>query len=160
MSEKTVVDKNEGFARGYSQPESGTPVAHPGRGGQNVHIDEKPYSNHPRGGGATATKYISDDEVQSDKSEIKGNFKGHPGSSAQEGKPVAHPGRGGQNVHIDEAPYTNHPRGSGKAHEEAPQNPNSTPESMLNRLDLNPQQLAVVQDRINENNQKQDAVER
>lgn len=159
MSEKADMNKTEGFARGSGHPDSGTPTAHPGRGGQNVFIDEKPYPNHPRGGGALETKDKAEEINTPDKAEIKGNFKGHAASQAQEGEPVAHPGRGGQNVFIDEKPYSNHPRGSGKLNQEAPAHPSSSPESLLNMLDLNPKQLAVVQERINENNQKQVSVE-
>lgn len=155
MSEKTVVNKNEGFARGYGQPESGTPVAHPGRGGQNVHLDEKPYANHPRGGGAAGMKYISEEEVQSDKPEIKGNFKGHAGSGAEEGEPVAHPGRGGQNYSVEHATTPSHPRGGGALNAKT----ETGQELGSDNQTLDASQMEIIKNRIHENIQNQSPAE-
>lgn len=155
MSEETVVNKTEGFARGYGQPESGTPVAHPGRGGQNVYIDEKPYSNHPRGGGAAGMKYISGEEVQSDKPEIKGNFRGHAGSGLEEGEPVAHPGRGGQNYFVEDAVTPSHPRGSVTSSSK----PGNSQELGSDNQSLNASQIEIIKARIQENIQNQSPAE-
>ena len=76
----------------------------------------------------------------------------------QAGDPVSHPGRGGQNVHIDDAPISNHPRGSGAPHAAESLQPASDKKSS-NGLGLDARQLAVVQDRINEVMQNQSTIE-
>jgi hypothetical protein len=138
------------YKGGYSsKPTEGEATAHPGRGGQNIYIDEpQPATpNHPRGGGALFVKSVSESASQSEES-AKGNFRGHP-SKAAEGVPTAHPGRGGQNLYIDDPQpaYPNHPRGSGVLQKSDAPKPNLEPQSH-NEQGLSEQQLAIVRDRI------------
>lgn len=76
----------------------------------------------------------------------------------QDGEPVAHPGRGGQNVYINDAPSPNHPRGSGTSQNVEPAQSTSDKQS-ANDVGLSPQQLTIVQDRINQVMQNQSAIE-
>lgn len=145
MSEQSTTNieqSSSGVARGSAKPQQGEPVAHPGRGGQNVYIQDKSASSHARGAGNSLEK--------TQDSDVGGFARG--GGKAQQGEPVPHPGRGGQNVYIEDEPSVNHPRGSG-----SPSSTTSEPQS-ANDFGLDTTQLSVVAARINEVISNQDSL--
>lgn len=154
MSGKLTVyaaNATGGAPRGSGKAQEEQAMAHPGRGGENSFIDNKPSPSHARGSGASSASQVPE-SGQADEFVMKGNFKGHGNSSAPEGNPVAHPGRGGMNYFIDDKPSLNHPRGSGAMPGEAI--PQSTPEPQ-SANDLGFDALKFVADRVNEVAQNQ-----
>jgi hypothetical protein len=148
MSNLDSTDSQTSLPRGSGKPQAGETLSHPGRGGQNVYIDDAPSSNHPRG---------SDMVGQDEGNESSSGFARGSGKP-QAGEPVSHPGRGGQNVYIDDAPSANHPRGSGAPHA-AESLQSASDKQSSNGLGLDARQLAVVQDRINAVMQNQSTIE-
>lgn len=144
MSEITGSEsKTAGVARGSGKPQEGEVIAHPGRGGQNLFINDKPGNdksgaNHPRGSGM---------HEQLEGGSLTSSYARGSGK-AQEGEAVVHPGRGGQNVYINDMPSPNHPRGSGTSQGATPSQTTQEPQS-LNDSGFTNQQLSVIADRMN-----------
>lgn len=154
MSEKPRVyaaNTSGGAPRGSAKAQDGEATAHPGRGGENAFIGDKPSPSHARGSGAFSANQ-SPEPGQTDAFVMKGNFKGHGNSSASGGEPVAHPGRGGMNYYIDDKPSPNHPRGSGEM--PGGVTSQSTPEPQ-SANDPGFDALKFVADRVNEVAQNQ-----
>lgn len=139
MSKPDLTDSHTGVARGSGKPQEGEVVAHPGRGGQNLSINDEPVVNHPRGSGM---------HEQLESGSLTSSYARGSGKS-QEGEVVSHPGRGGQNMYINDMPSPNHPRGSGTPHGTTPAQSTHEPQS-LNDSGLSTQQLTVIADRMNE----------
>lgn len=196
MTKLDLTDSHTGVARGSGKPQAGEPVAHPGRGGRNLYIDDAPSSNHPRGSGMAGQD--EDNELSSGSargsgkpqagesvahpgrggqnlfiSDRPGNDKSavnHPrgsgmyeqvesgsltssyargGGKSQEGEAVSHPGRGGQNMYINDMPSPNHPRGSGASQGATPAQSTQEPQS-LNDSGLTKLQMTLIAERMNE----------
>lgn len=137
MSKLDLTDSHTGVARGSGKPQAGEPVAHPGRGGQNLFINDRPVVNHPRGSG-------THEQVESGS---LNNARG--GGKSQEGEAVSHPGRGGQNMYINDMPSPNHPRGSGASQGATPAQSTQEPQS-LNDSGLTKLQMTLIAERMNE----------